>query len=482
MVWQSIHRRLRENLYGEVRKNWGRIAEIEERLSCSAGSLNKLCSGSSEFRLDVFLRSIEELGLDPSSFFARALEIHTEPEDFLLQLEESSRIERTLAKVERATRDLEMDETPAEVDSARRVRKTTSELIALLTNCSVREQIRRLRQAKRYRSHDFARAYLEFLDDLRYERATEAAKLAAAVAIHLIPALPGPHRDRLALQCFALGVLGSSRRQESRYPSAARVLRQALELSRRSRLREETARLLQRASYLLRDFGHADRALILLREALEVYVDLDCTVGLGKTLADRGMMFCIKGEYDTAITVLGRALRTLETCEEALPRIHLAALNYLAYACEQIGDLDAADRHLKLGMRAFPPEYAVDKAKLQWLHGTVAIKRGDYARAEDLLRTAAEVIAAKDEPAQEALISLDIVEVLLAQGRTRQASELASGMAGFLKGFENNRLAEAAIVKLVRCAFAGELNQRIVRVARCELDGRRAESGSATGH
>ena len=68
MDCQEGHRRLLEGLRLEMRKKWGRIAEIEEGLECSQGYLSRLCSGRNEFRLDFFLRSVAALGLDHRSF------------------------------------------------------------------------------------------------------------------------------------------------------------------------------------------------------------------------------------------------------------------------------------------------------------------------------------------------------------------------------------------------------------------------------
>ena len=61
MGWRETHTRLRESLRGELRKHWGRIAEIEERVSCSNGYLNKLSSGMHEFKLDLFLKTLDAL-------------------------------------------------------------------------------------------------------------------------------------------------------------------------------------------------------------------------------------------------------------------------------------------------------------------------------------------------------------------------------------------------------------------------------------
>ena len=334
MDWENTHRQLLGTLRAEVRKSWGRIAEVEERLECSEGYLSRLCSGRNEFRLDFFLQSIAALGLDHSTFFSKALEIHPDTEDYLRQLEDPGKLDRMFSKMARATRELEAVE-PA---NDHRAEAGAQSLVAEVARCPRTEQLRRLRHTRKYRTHGFARAYLLYLDSWRDDDDAEAAKLAAAVATGLIPALPGPQSNRLSLQCAALGVFSSARRVKGDLSVAASALRLALQVSRRHRLREQTARTLRRAAYLLKDFGHFERAHACLREALEIYVDLDCRTGIGETLVDRGRMLCRVGDHESASLVLKQALRYLDGDQADLRRTRSAAHRYLAYADEQLGD------------------------------------------------------------------------------------------------------------------------------------------------
>ena len=466
MDWQEIHRRLLKDLYGELRSRWGRISEIEDRLGLSGGYLNKLCKGKHDFKLTTFLKTLGEVGLDPRTFFSRSLEIHTEPGDFLKQLESPGKNDRALARVGRATLELESDEPPPVLTPATADASNVAEFSA----CSLTEQRRRLRSTVRYRTHAFARAYLEHLDARRYDHAREAAALATEVAVHLIPALPGPKVERCSLQCLALGVFGSARRHKGELAIAARAYRISLELARRARLREDTANLLIRASYLLKDHGQFSRALASLNEALVTFVQLGSQDGVGRALADRGMMNSYAGNYEDAVLDLRQALRHLEGTAGELPRYHLMCYQLLAYAFEHLGDLDAAEEWLATGLRSFGPQHAVDKAKLEWLRGSLALKRGDYLLAEQLLRKAKAVLAVKMHAGQEALVSLDLVSALLAQEEHQKAAELATGMARLALEFKNHRFVEAAIFKLISAALEGKLNQELVATARAQLE------------
>ncbi len=465
MDWQEIHGRLLTGLYGEIRNRWGRISEIEERLGLSSGYLNKLCKGKHDFKLTAFLKTLSTVGLDPRTFFSRTLEIHTQPRDYLEQLEGPDD-DRALARIAQATLELESSEPASDLPAATADASNVAEFAA----CPRTEQRRRLRSTARYRSHAFARAYLEHLDALRYDHAPEAAALATEVAVHLIPALPGPHSERLSLQCLALGVFGAARRLKAKFGVAARAFGLALELAGRHRLREDRANLLIRASYLLKDFGHFDRALALLNEALVGFVQLGSRHDVGRVLVDHGTMNCFAGNYEDAVLDLRQALSQLEDIGRETARSHLACYQLLSHAFEQMGDLEAAEECLATGERSFGPEHAVDKAKLDWSRASLAFKRGDYQLAEQLLATTAKVLAARQHPGQEAIVSLDLVSVMLAQNKHREASDLAASMARLLTAFKNNRFAEAAIVGLIRAALEGKLSQKLVAEARAQVE------------
>ncbi len=469
MSWQDTHARLRECLRQELRKQWGGIAEIEQRVSCSNGYLNKLSAGTHEFKLDLFLKTLDALEVDPRAFFSRALGIQPVPEDYLRELEDDTEIDRAYARIDHATRQLEGAE-PAPPDSAA---TAGADSVAELARCALREQHRRLRTTRRYRTHEFTRAYLKHLDSLRYSNAVQAAKLVEKVATHLIPALPGPHGERLALQCMALGIYGSARRLKGHFATAAQSFRTALELSRRTGLRASTAILLQRASYLLKDFGHFERALTYLREALEIYVDLDSQSDIAKTLVDRGMMLFYLGDYGTTVGVLEQAVQRLAPAQtrdspsEGDQRNLFTAYQCMAYAYEELGDLEAAESRLAKATSLAGLD-GIYWGKLRWLQGTLALKRGAYPRAEALLRSASEALAIQENPAQEAMVSIDLVEALLAQERLDEACQLATSMARLLESLHRNRLAKMAVLQLVRAGLDGTLTRGLLEGVRAQ--------------
>ena len=470
MHWQAVHGRLLDSLRGELKKKWGRIREVEERLGLrTAGYLHKLCAGKVDFKLPFFLEAIDALGLDPQRFFARALELRTQPEDCLLAIEDEDERDHALRRILRAA---EGFETVEDVEPAAVSRATSAGCYKVedLAGCSCQEQLRRLRQTAAYRNQAFAQTYLEHLDAHRYDHAEESARLVTGVVVHLLPKLPIPRRERLELLCLALGVFGSARRLKGRFSAASRAFRAALELSRRARLQEETANLLIRASYLLRDHGHFGAALGVLNEALVLFVRLGSHEGMGRVLVDQGMMLTALGDYDAAVEDLEQALHHLADSVERLPRYCLAAYQYLAFAFEQQGKLETAERWLARGIEAVDCcGHSVDRAKLEWLRGNLALRRGDTRCSEECLRSAYATLAEHENLLQAAVVTIDLIQALMAQGKNAEATETAAGMGRLLWKFKNNRLAEAVVVELVSSAVAGHLNAELVHQARAKL-------------
>ncbi|MCP3961909.1 MAG: hypothetical protein GY719_29045 [bacterium] len=466
MSWENNLAKIRDALRSEANKRWGRIHEIEGEIAMWQGALSDVYAGRRPLRLDYLLRILDGLDLEPTTFFRRALGASPVADDLLADLEVEGDEDRALGRIAAAARELATAEPPL----ADRMADTGAEGVEELIRLGGREHLRRLRNTRRLRTHEFAGPYLEYLDRLRYDEAPRAAKRAEIVATRVLPALPGPQEDRISLLCLALGVFGSARRVKGRFTPASRAFRLALELARRHGLQLEAAQLLQRASYLTRDLGHSDRGLLLLREALEIYVDIDSSRGIGMTLVDRGMLYAYLGQPAEAVPVLQRALEILDGTAVEIPRTHLSAYQLLTYAFEKLGDLEAAEAHLERGVRDFGSEHRVDQAKLRWLQARLAFRRGDFLRSEVLLRSAWPILAESENALQEAMIIIDLVATLLAQGMLAEACVLAHSMARLLTRFRGNSLAETAIVQLLRDAAEGKLTLELLEEARTALE------------
>ncbi|MCP3915423.1 MAG: hypothetical protein GY711_07700, partial [bacterium] len=206
--------------------------------------------------------------------------------DALLEdLERFGEIDSRLAAIEKATVEIELTEPPCRALPAIDVEAMLAGVLA----CNGKEQRRRLGDTKRYRHPAFVAAYLEHLDDLRYDDPQQARLNVCVVAVKLIPKLPGPQRERIALQLKAIGVYAAVHRQKGEYATAARALRRALAAARAHGLKRTVGDLLQGAAYVLSAHGRYSDSMVLLDEALVIFYDLRSQAGRGRVQVDRGV-------------------------------------------------------------------------------------------------------------------------------------------------------------------------------------------------
>ncbi|MEM7354086.1 MAG: hypothetical protein AAF657_25005 [Acidobacteriota bacterium] len=199
----------------------------------------------------------------------------------------------TLARLTEAARRIEAEEPPTFGPGATAGAADVDEFVRK----SVESQLRAVRRGKVYRTHAFARAYLQHLGAYRYDHGDKAARLVTGVVVNLLPHLPGPRRECLALLCLGLGVFGSARRLKGHFSVASRAFQQALAVARRAGLQADEGNLLMRASYVLSDHGHFRRALALLKEALVLFVRLGSRRDIGRVLVDPGMFARVHAAY-----------------------------------------------------------------------------------------------------------------------------------------------------------------------------------------
>ncbi len=83
------------------------------------------------------------------------------------------------------------------------------------------------------------------------------------------------------------------------------------------------------------------------------------------------------------------------------------------------------------------------------------------------------MLARKEFPGREAELTLDRISVKLAQDRGDEASKLAEGMAPLLFRFKDNRIAEGAVLELMRAAGEGRLSEGLVCEVRARIESER---------
>ena len=428
---------------------------IDAAISRSVGYLNKYCRGDSRIPIDVLLSTLCVMGVDPGRFFANALNTPRERDRALQDIAGGGAIAPGLAAIEKATAQLPGGEPPI----YQRGKVSPEQWVERVAACGVVEQRRRLRTAQRYRHPAFARAFLEHLDALRYDRPQEAARTAQVVATYLVPMVGGPPAERLALQLEAIGIYASAQRMLGLFATAARALRFALQLARDEPLPEMTAKLLQRSAYLLSDHALFTEAMELLDEAVVIYFDLQSELGLGMVSVDRGNMHYYQGEYKQAISVLSRSLDLLQADGPVIRRNRAAAYQILACCYQGLGDLDSTEKMLAESVRNAEREGEINKAKILWQVGAVALEKGFPAQAEKHLRQAQAILADRSTT-DRALVALDLSRALVATGKSREAYEVALSMTEFLGPRRENKILDAALGRHLRNVLEGRLESK----------------------
>ena len=306
------------------------------------------------------------------------------------------------------------------------------------------------------------------LDDYRHHD-PEAVRVAARGDLEKVAAGLLPPSWGVPL----LAVYGSALRMLLRLEEALMALMTALRIAEGRGDPATLADLLQRLAYVVADRGEHRRALELAGVAEGWYVRADSRAGIGKTLVDQGCWLSKLDRPRDSILVNEAALRYLPA-EETSNRF--AALQTLGLSHLALGELDDAQRYADSAEEIAAGVGPWQRAQLAWLQARIATSREDYAEAENLFRESSEFFAPLSS-VEAALVSTELVRLLLLQGRVSEAQELASTMLRFIEPLRQNQIASAALVDLWRSAHAGrglslELVDRTIR---------RLEEGRAHG-
>ncbi len=462
----------------EMKKRGARVREIATALGRSEDYLRRVASGARPITVERILKALHHMEIDPGRFFANALGSRVHRDALLEDVERMGEVHPRLERIEQATARLEVAGPPA---AAPRPIEAEA-MLADVLECTGKEQRRRLRKAAKYRHPAFAAAYLEHLDALRYDDPKEARQNAEVMAVWLIPELPVPRRQCLALQLEAIGVYASSLRQTGKFATAARALRGALAVARAHELKARLADLLQRAAWVLSSHGRFSDAMDLLDEALVICFDLGLQEELARVQVDRGVHRYYLEEFQPAVEALEQALGSLRSDSPRDSRNRLVAYQVLGRCFDRLGDLGRARSAAAQAVAESGKAARVFRASLLWDHGVFALESGLHELAEERLREAFNLFGGVQDSVKP-LVALDLTKTLLAQGRTLEAIAIATGMAEYMMAFRGNRLAQATITELMQTAVEGKMSLDAIERAQAKLKsagGRAARNPAGT--
>ncbi len=316
------------------------------------------------------------------------------------------------------------------------------------------------------------RAELENLDELRYEHPERAL-------CRLVPAA-----DRLPDELVVrwLAVTGSAYRLragqreeiEADLRRAHGYLKVALWIAQKASDAVGEADVLQRLAYVVGDRGDHRQALELAELAGGIYDRIGDQAGRGTAHVVQGMHLHYLGRHYEAIEAQTRALELLPP---DAARLRYAAYQHLGSFAAALNDLDAAERYATQAgelLHAVEPRTA---ATLLWLRAAIAARRGSPTAAE-LYRQALDLLHGVHY-ADAALVTVELVRVLILQGHLDEAHRTALTVRQLVIPLQRNRHVSAALAELIRGGRQALTLARVERV-RAALEQARTRPGWRT--
>lgn len=219
-----------------------------------------------------------------------------------------------------------------------------------------------------------------------------------------------------------------------------------------------------------------DRACRLLDRAYETYLELDERHLAGRTLISKGSAKGLGGDTREGIALLFEGMRLLD--RERDPELLLVGIhNLIAFHVDDgqfVEGRDLIRAHADL-YRQHATVFA--RLRLRWVEGRIAAGLGEPGEAEAAFLEARAGFAEHRLAYVEALISLDLAALWLAQGRTAEIGALLAEVLGTFCALGIRREAIAVVLMLEEAANAERLTVALVGSAAASLRKLEAESG-----
>lgn len=202
---------------------------------------------------------------------------------------------------------------------------------------------------------------------------------------------------------------------------------------------------------LRQDQRRFEAAETLLGEAERLFLLAGDTEGLGKAQTKRGILLHLRGDAEAAVGVLERAARVLDPERHA--RAYLMTQHNLALAWLDRGEPRLASYLLDAQAQRYArfPEDSIH-VPLRWVRGRIAGAVGDFAEAERMLEEVRAHYLEAGYGLDTALVSLDLAETALVQGRWADVRQIATEMEPLFAAHGVHREALAALLYFQRAA------------------------------
>jgi tetratricopeptide (TPR) repeat protein len=218
----------------------------------------------------------------------------------------------------------------------------------------------------------------------------------------------------------------------------------------------EEARVLDFKASLLSDRGRFEEAAELIDTVIEIYMEIRDSHRQGRALISKGVFLGYAGHSADAAAWIADGLGRIDRNRE--PRLELMAHHNLAWFLNDCGrSAEARDllESFRGAYREFPDVWT--GLRLIWLESRIAFGLGRLVEAEAGLRDARERFLIHGTGYEASMVTLDLAELYLQQGRTAEVKKLAREMLPLFLSQDIHRQAVAALtafqqaVELDRC-------------------------------
>jgi tetratricopeptide (TPR) repeat protein len=236
------------------------------------------------------------------------------------------------------------------------------------------------------------------------------------------------------------------------------------------------ARIMDLTSSLLRDRNSFAEAARLLDWTFAIYSAHGEHHLAGRALISKGMVIGHDGDCERAIRLVAAGLDSIDCAAD--PGLVFSAVHALIDLNVRLGRFLEGERLLRLSRRLYAQcANAFNLLRLRWVEGKIAAGLGDIARAEADLLAVREQFGANRMPHTVAMVSLDLAELWLGQGRTEEAQELVEEILATFRALRIRREAISALLTLRRALANRRATVELVRSVSARL--RRLEALTA---
>lgn len=209
-----------------------------------------------------------------------------------------------------------------------------------------------------------------------------------------------------------------------------------------------------------------ERSFDLCFQSLDLVIGLHRRLGddhmVGRALISKGRYFGHKEEPDRAIELLTEGFALIDDKRD--PQLALATVHNIVLALAKRGSYRKARRLLWENLWRYEEHGGeIDRMKVWGLRGLINTGLGNFKLAEQEYRKGKEGLEAAGLRYTAAIAALDLADVQLRQGKTKEAQSLAREAVDVFRSLKISRETETAVLFLEECVKQRLLSGAVLR-------------------